>query len=593
MSFDFAENRRVAAALLYLQATSFVGALKRRVLRLRQPKYLLGALVFVGYFALMFGPGAWRYQHAPVQSLGGQNVDAVAWLAAVAYFAWAVVAWLFPGGRAKLRFSEPEIAFLFPAPLTRVGLINFSLLRAQLPIFLSAFLLSLFFGRGRGLPGNALQHATALWLAVATVRLHALGASFTIDRFADRGDNPMLRRALVPLFVALLLAGLFAWAVLVAPPAPAIDDAGLRVFAAWVLDRLQSAPLSVVLAPFHWLAAPMVGGGSARWWLTLLPPIALLLANYLWVVRANLAFEESSIAAAARRVQQAANLRTGKWPWSRGKRTANNEPFMLAGAGAPALAFLWSGLIGAGGGLWRPRIVGAIVLATLLLLLGIAASPWVFVLRLVGAVAGVLALMSVLLGTMMMQGRLVQILEVLDIYKAGPLPGKQIALGQLLTPAVLLAFGIWFSLFVLAVCVLAGGGGVEMGKLSFTWAGLFGVALVGPLLGAVLMCIPFAWILWFPAWAATIGTRGGSFEAAGQRLIFTLVYFVAAAVAMLPGLALGALVAWIGVLLALPPGALLLVASLVAATVLVIELAAILNLLGARIDRLDVSTELR
>jgi hypothetical protein len=62
---------------------------------------------------------------------------------------------------------------------------------------------------------------------------------------------------------------------------------------------------------------------------------------------------------------------------------------------------------------------------------------------------------------------------------------------------------------------------------------------------------------------------------------------------MLPGLALGALVAWIGVLLALPPGALLLVASLVAATVLVIELAAILNLLGARIDRLDVSTELR
>jgi hypothetical protein len=593
MSFELAENRRVAAALLYLQATTFAGALKRRLRRLRQPKYLLGALFFVGYFGLMFGRSAWQYQHAPAPSFDGMGVEAVAALAALAYFGWAVTAWLFPSGRTNLRFSEAEIAFLFPAPLTRVGLINFSLLRAQLPIFLSAFLLSLFFGRGRGLPGNAFQHATALWLAVATLRMHSLGASFTIDRFADSGANPFLRRALVPLLVLLLLGGLLAWVALVAPPAPAIDGSALpRAFAAWVLERLHSAPLSVVLAPFHWLAAPMTRGGDLRWWLSLLPPVALLLGHYLWVVRASLGFEEASIAAAAKRARQADNLRTGRWPWRTGKRTANNEPFVLAGRGTPALGFLWSGLIGAGGGLWRPRNVGAIALATLLFLLGLAASPWAFVLPVVGGVAGWSAMMFVMLGTKMMQGRLVQILEVLDIYKAAPLPGKQIALGQLLTPVALGAFGLWYALFVAVVCVLAGGG-IALGKLSFTWVGVFGVALVGPLLSAVLMCIPFAWILWFPAWASSLGTRNGGFEVAGQRLLFTFVYLLAAAAAMLPGLALGGLVAWVGALLALPSGVLLFVAILVAATTLVLELAAIVELLGARIDRLDVSTELR
>jgi hypothetical protein len=583
----------MAAALLYLQATSFAGALKRRVLRLRQPKYLLGAIFFVGYFGLMFGPSAMHYQRAPALPFGNQSAEVVAWVAAIAYFGWAAVAWVFPSGRTNLRFSEAEIAFLFPAPLTRVGLINFSLLRAQLPIFLSAFLLSLFFGRGRGLPGNAFQHATALWLAVATLRLHTLGASFTIDRFADRGGNPFLRRALVSLLVVLLLSGLLAWVALVAPPAPAIDGGQMpRAYVAWVLDCLHSAPLSVVLAPFHWLSAPIVAGADARWWLTLLPPAGLLLAHYLWVVRANLAFEEASIAAAAKRAHQADNLRTGKWPWSTGKRTANNEPFVLNGRGTPALGFLWSGLIGAGGGLWRPRIVGAIVLATLLLLLGVAASPWAFALRIVGGVAGFFALMFVVLSTMMMQNRLAQILEVLDIYKAAPLPGKQIALGQLLTPAVLAAAGLWYALFVLVVCVLAGGG-AELGKLSFTWAGVLGVALVGPLLSAVLMCIPFAWILWFPAWATSLASRGGGFEAAGQRLLFMFVYLIAAAMAMLPGLALGGLLAWVGAMLELPSGLLLFAAAVVAAAVLVVELAAILELLGSRIDRLDVSTELR
>jgi hypothetical protein len=595
MSFSLAENRRMAAALLYLQATSLAGAIRLRLKRLRQPKYLLGALFFLLYFGLVFGRPAWEAQHMPVRHLSPNILEAIASLYALALCAWTLFSWLFPGARATLRFSESETAFLCPAPLSRVGLINFSLLRAQLGIFVSAFLLSLLLNRGRGLPGSAFQHATAIWLAIATMRLHSLGASFTVARFLEHGDRPWLRRMLAPALVLLLVAAALLWLATSAPPPPRIESkAGLSALLPWFIDLLHLPPLGIALVPFHWLARPMVAAGPG-WWMTLLPPLALVVLHYLWVLRANVAFEEASIDAAAKRALQAANVRAGKWPWSRGQRKANNEPFALAGKGSPELAFLWSGLIGAGGGLWRPRVVGAIVLGTLLGVAGLAASPWARFLPAVASVGMMGYGIFVLAGAMMMQGRLNQILELLDIYKAGPLLGRQIALGQLLTPAALAAFGQWFGLLLAVACTVAAGkvDPSQFSDSSIGWAAAFGGALLGPLLCALLMCIPFAWILWFPAWAASLGARGGGFEAASQRMMFGFVYMIAAALALLPALALGGLVAWAGSALGMPASVSMLVVSLVAAVVLVLELAAIVRVLGARIDRLDVSTELR
>jgi hypothetical protein len=586
------ENRRMAAALWYLQSTSFVGAAKLRLKRLKQPKYLIGSLLFFAYFGTFFGPQVFGAH--PRIHWNARAIDAISSLTAILCFGWALVAWAVPSGRATLRFTEAEIAFLFPAPLSRVGLINFSLLRAQLAIFLSAFLLSLVFARGRGLPGSSLQHATAIWLAVATLRLHTLAASFTLDRFAEGASAPWLRRMVAPALIVLALLALVLWLATHAPPPPSTEGkAGMTAFMTWLQALLHSGPLAVLLAPFRWLVAPMFSAGSAvAWLLSLLPPLALLLGHYLWVVRANVAFEEASIEAASKRAQQAEHMRAGNWPWRKRNRRANNAPFPLAERGPPAVAFLWSGLIGAGGGFWRPRNIALIVLATVLVLLGIAASPWASVLKLVGAVALSICLGSVLFGTMLVQGRLRQVLELLDIYKASPLPGRQIALGQLLTPAALVAMAQWYLLVVVALCTVLSGK-TDIGNFAFGWSALFGVALLGPLLCTLLMCFPFAWILWFPAWAVSLGTRGGGFEAAGQRMIFSFVYIFASAISLLPALLLGGLVAWACSLLGAPTALGLLIVAVVAAIVLVVELAAIVHVLGGRIDRFDVSTELR
>jgi hypothetical protein len=590
VSTALSENRRMAVALFYLQAASLAGAIKLRIKRLKQPKYLIGGLLFVGYFAMMLsGP----MMHAPRMPMhfDAAGLDAVATVFALFLLLWSIASWAVPSGRTALRFTEPEIAFLFPAPLTRVGLINFSLLRAQLGIFLSAFLLSLLFGRGRGLPGSALQHATAIWLAIATMRLHTLAASFTLDRFVEGASRPWLRRLVAPALIVLGALALLVWVVTHSPRPPSMaTEEGLRALGSWALALTHTPPLSFLLAPFRLLSAPLVDAGKG-WWLSLLPALALGLVHYYWVVRANVAFQEASIEAAAKHAKQVENMRAGKWPWAR-QRKRSNEPFRLGERGPSAVAFLWSGLIGAGGGLWRPRNVGLFLFATALALVALAASPWAPVLGIVQTVAFTLFFASVMLGAMVMQGRLRDVLELLDIYKSGPLPGRQIALGQLLTPAALIAMWQWYTLFVMLVCVMASGSN-SLGKVSFSWAGAFGAGLVGPLLSALLMCIPFAWILWFPAWAASIGSRGGGFEAAGQRMIFGLVYMLAAALALAPAALLGGLVAWMCVLLGAPGSLSMVAAAVVAALVLVVELAAIVHVLGGRIDRLDVSTELR
>src|SRR5213078_2266624 len=116
----------------------------------------------------------------------------------------------------------------------------------------------------------------------------------------------------------------------------------------WLLALLHAPPMSWLLAPFRWLVAPLFSAGHGWWW-SLLPAVALLLVHYLWVVRANVAFEEAAIDAAARRARRVEDMRAGKWRWSERKRSANNAPFRLAERGPPAVAFLWSGLIGAGG----------------------------------------------------------------------------------------------------------------------------------------------------------------------------------------------------------------------------------------------------
>ena len=74
------------------------------------------------------------------------------------------LAWVFSLERASLGFTEAEIAFLFPAPITRRGLVHFRLIDAQLRNLIGALFMTLFSSRWMFFGGNALTHAVGWWL---------------------------------------------------------------------------------------------------------------------------------------------------------------------------------------------------------------------------------------------------------------------------------------------------------------------------------------------------------------------------------------------------------------------------------------------
>jgi hypothetical protein len=120
--------------------------------------------------------------------------------------------------------------------------------------------------------------------------------------------------------------------------------------------------------------------------------------------------------------------------------------------------------------------------------------------------------------------------------------------------------------------------------------GSLGIALVLPPLLGLMLSIPFAATLYFPAWAETSGQRGGGIEVMGQRLIFFAAYVLVLAVALLPAGLCGGLAAFVTFnLIGLATA--VVTTSVVAAVVIGAEFAAVIWWLGRRFEHFDLSQE--
>jgi hypothetical protein len=581
---------RVFAALAYLQATSFVNAARQRVRRLRQPKYLFGAL-FAGAYVYFF----FIRHFARAGALGASPAAAgmtglMPSFAALGLLVAVLYAWLVPGDRAALRFSEAEVAFLFPAPLTRVALINFSLLRAQLAIFVSAFLLTLVLGRGRGLPGSAWQHATALWLLMATLRLHFLGASFAHERLLG-GLRPFVRY-LIAAAAAVAIVGIATWWVrthVPMPPAPGV--AGPQAVSAW-LGAVFGAPVpTVVLAPFRWLATPLFAPDTQAWLRSLVPAFALMLLHYAWVVYSHVAFEEASMDRARRRAERKQALQAGQSPFRLAPAGPRTAPFVLAPRGFAPTAFLWKGLIDAGPVF---RVRWWLAAAALIVVASVWKEHWqrLELLLMVAAMAAVFACLWVLLaGPMLAIRGLRETFVNLDILKAAPLRGWQIAFGQLLTPMAIMT-GVYWLLLLLVTSVLGPMYASRIGGAAALWTASIGLALLVAPLSMLMLCVPLAGMLFFPGLSLSFSSRNVGFEVAGQRLIFVGGLLLALALVLVPAFLFGGLAFLLAKWLASTALAIA-AATVVGLAVIGVELAFAISFLGVRVDRFDVSQELR
>jgi len=346
---------------------------------------------------------------------------------------------------------------------------------------------------------------------------------------------------------------------------------------------VSSGATGWVLSPFRALSRVPVTSTTVGYWSALPGALAVLAINYLWVLRADTAFEESAAILAEKRVDARPAARVA--PRAPG---ATSTPFALAPTGRPEWAILWKNLI----------MVGRYASLRTLLRLAPAVVMVGFSISIVGRRSGLasagamvclgLLAFTILIGPIVSRNDLRRDLGNLAMLKAWPLSGASLLRGEILAPTVLLTSLAWLAIVGAAALVgylpLREAAAVVLNRVSYLAAAM----LVAPALILAQVTALNGMAVLLPAWITTGATRSRGVDAMGQRLLTTaglLVVLVVAVVpaALLGGVSAGAVWFMMGAVPIVLPAAIL-------SAVLVAECAATIEGLGGVLDRTAVSS---
>ena len=536
-------------ALGYLVTRSFVNGVLFRLRRLRQPRYLLGAILGGAYFYFYFGKilGGAGSPFGPKATAG--PAFSVELGAAILFTVTIVLSWILPASRAAIGFTEAEIAFLFPAPIRRRTLVIMRLLKSQFALlFFSAFMM-LLTGRFR-LGAEAWLRVGGWWVILNTLNMHRIGASFALQRLRERGMADWKRRVALVLAVVALAVGVeFARRGLPSPPGLGMVRGGPAAIMGYVTQVLHAGPLPYVLAPFKLVVQPNFAHDAATFLRALLPALGIMALHFVWVVRADVSFEDASIEAAKKRAAFLAARGRGETGMRKGSGKAGFPLFRLRPTGFAPVAFLWKSLLKSGGRRTISR--WAFFFATL------AAGAWLLgqagelspSLITVAVVIGVGCYMTLIISFIMIgqhaAAQLRQGIAAMDLLKTYPIPGWQIALGELVGPVSLGTLMQWSALGT-GILLLR----VKSPALEGTPAPVFyaaaGLALFLPIFNLSCAILPCAGALLFPGWFRPQENAGPGIENTGLRLILGIGQLLAIVASLIPVALFGA-VAWFAV----------------------------------------------
>ena len=588
----------MVGALWYLRFHTIMGRIKSRLKRLKQPKYLAGAMVGVLYFyfaifrrthAPHLGPGPGN-PGSPTDALPSDLLPLFGDIAALVLLLVLAVNWLVPR-RAALAFSESEIAFLFPAPVSRRMLVHYRVLGAQLGIFFTALIFTLVFGRARGFGAHAWFQFTGWWMVFALINLHFTGTSFVYTRLLNRSVTTVRRRIITVAAGAAVVLALVVWIVLTVRLPTSADFSSTPDAARYAREVLHAGPMPWLLALPKLALAPYFATGLGDFALALIPALILLALHYVWVVNTEVAFEEASIARAEKRSARRRASQQGDWRGNVAVIKARTPSFALGSSGRPELAFLWKNLL-ATGAFFRPRPMLVFTAILVGAMSWLSRQPDLEPIRIVLTVAGLIVLiLTALVGPQFARQDLRMDLVNTDILKTYPLRGWQIVLGEVLTPVVILSVVFWIALLTVTLS-LPGDSFARFPQDLRTEAAL-GLAVLAPPFIAIQVLMPNAATVFFPAWVqATRDHTERGVEVLGQRLIFVGGLLLVTALVLLPALLVGGLVFFL-VNLITGPGIGVATAVIAMAVLMGIEAWLGIRWLGSRFEMLDISSELR
>jgi len=527
-------------------------ASRRKLGRLREPRYMVGFLLGAAYFAMIFSRPGGRAGRAPAAlRLPAQGADLLLLAGAAVLAVVTLVIWLFRKGRPSLGLSEAEIQFLFPAPVSREALLHYALLKAQLPVLFSALIITVVTGRRGG--GAAILTGAGLWLLLTATHLHNLALAFTKARWEELSGKA--RRAtkavafaaeagaLSILLVSLgasLLAGTSGFK---GGPAANLDEFALA---------LRTGPFGALpfafLSPFRWILAPLLAPDAPAFLRALPPALILLAVLYAWVARTAVRFEEATLAQASRRAEMRSRRTAGRLEALPSERRRASVPFALPPRGRPEFAIVWKNLLA-----WRrTSLARQAVLVGSLAVASFAASAF-----LRGPAADVAAAMAsatclgmtALLALVTPLGFRIDLrgdLEYAAVLRTWPLPAERLVLAELGAPALVAVLYSWGGIAI-ALAIASGrmaraaflGTVVTAPSASFQrFEVLLPVALTVavflPGLVALALVVQNASVLAFPAWFPAGRKRAVGLEQSGLRMLSFMGTSLVLALALIP-----------------------------------------------------------
>jgi Putative ABC exporter len=572
----------VVGISLYIIACSAWNRIRLRLRRLREPRYLIGAVVGATYFyfsLFRFGRGG-SLQRRRRTNVG--NTAALATLMATGTSLGATLLagltafiWLSPApGGGLFELSKAEVQFLLPAPVRRRSVLLHRLLRSQLGLLLAATIPMFLVPQGTG--ATRMRVGITVWVMLTTLRLLSAGVALWRPRLGDRD----LRTRLVARSSLVLTAGPFlAIAGALTVEFWRMPRAGMLEVAGRLNDLARSGPAGVLMLPFVTLAAPMFAEDWASFATRIAGALLVLVVVAGWVFASDEAFEAISDAVAEVRERQA--------PLPVSRYRVRPALFELPSVGPSELIFFWKSATEATR-LIDVRTVAGVIVAVLAGLA--AASVFGAIPRGVSETFGVLSLVAIgfatLMGPQVLRPDLRTDLEHLVLLKTWPVSPAIVIRGALLWPMSLLTVIVWYLALIAVFLSFAAFPNLNSGwRLSIAMA----IMLVAPGLIAAQYVIHNAAALMFPAWVTLGHQRPRGFDAMGQRLILLAGTWFALMVMTLPG-AIGGGLLWLA--LGSVVGPLVLVpAALVCAAALLTEALVATEALGpifARVDLADI-----
>ena len=572
------------SASLYIIVCSARNRLRVRLRRLREPRYLVGAIVGVAYlyvsFFARFRASRASAARRSARSGPGQLPAAVTTLMAsgaalggLTLMAVAAASWVLPFNSGLLEFSEPEVQFLFPAPVPRRSLLVHRMLRSQIGMLFSAVIIGVM--SGASLTGYArLRLSVASWLLLVTARIYFTGVTLARVRLASR-DARSRRVAWLP--IGVMTAALAAVGAAIARAYALAPPTGVLGALALIGGAPQTGLAAVVLWPFMAVTRPLFAAWPQPYLVALACSAGVLVAMTVWVLKSDEAFQDAAAGVLERRGQETAKKGAPTYK-------VRSTGWKLKPLGRPEMAFAWKAAMQMLRTVDRRSLARAAAILVTLTMVAVSMGRANGFASILGAFALVGTLFAILMAPQVIRVDLRQDLQHLELLKTWPVKAAAVVRGEMLWPGAMITAGAWT---MLAVAMSLSGTVLTHVSVGLRLAGGVAVAIVAPSLVFAQLTIHNAVALAFPAWVPLGNQRPRGLDAMGQRLIMLGGTWLLLVLGALPGAVAGGIV-WFALAYFIGSAALV-PAAAVGAAIVAVEVLLATEALGPAYERLDVT----